>query len=456
MTQDFSAIKAADRKHHIHPFSFPKIVKDRPLKRFITSAEGIYQIDENGHRILDGISGMGCVNLGYGRKDIVQAMSSAAQSLSYHASFWECGNAYSAKLVEKLAEITPNNMQHFFFANSGSEANDTAVKMVRWFWKLQGKPTKKHIIGREHSYHGMNMMTASLTGLEVCHQQFDLPMEGVSHIPAPWSWAAGTSLDDVAFSKQCAQHLEDEILRLGPDNVGAFIGEPMQVTGFCIVAPVNYWQEIQAICKKYDVLLIADEVVTGFGRSGCWFAQDYLQYEADITVMAKGLTSAYFPMSVVALNKRVGQAISDDSGEFYHGYTCTGHPVGAAVAMKNIEIIEDENILQRNREGLIPQLTHRLNALADHPLVGEVRGLGSLLCLQLTADKTTRAFFPEAMEADAIVAQHALRHGAIVRNFGADTIGLAPPLVSTETEIDLLADIVEKALDDAQGQINAM
>jgi putrescine aminotransferase len=447
MTSDHHAAFAADRAHHIHPFSYPSEVRAGRFRRVTVRAEGVYQIDETGRRYIDAVSGLGCVNVGYGRESMVEAAAEAMRTLSFHPTFWECVNPYSARLVEDLQRLTPDNMQHFLFANSGSEANDTAIKLVRWYWRLQGQPQKTHVISRDMAYHGMNLLTASLTGLAPCHPQFGLPVGGVSHVCAPWSWVDGSEQDDAAFGQRAAQALEAEILRLGADRVGAFIGEPMQATGGVITPPSSYWPAIRDICDRHDVLLIADEVVTGFGRTGAWFAQEPFGFSADITVMAKGMTSAYFPVSAVALNARVGEALADAPGELYHGYTCSGHPVGAAIACENTRILEDEQLVERVRDTLTPAFWSHLRALAEHPLVGEVRGMGLGAGIQLTADRATRAFFPEDAGVDARVAEHCYERGVIVRDLGADTVGVMPPFVTSEDQLDEIFDALRHGLD---------
>ncbi|PLW83654.1 aspartate aminotransferase family protein [Kineobactrum sediminis] len=447
MSTDHTAALAADRAHHIHPFSYPGEVRAGRFRRVVERAEGVYQIDTSGRRYIDAVSGLGCVNIGYGREEMAEAAAEAMRTLSFHPTFWECTNPYSARLVEQLQRLTPDNMQHFLFANSGSEANDTAIKLVRWYWRLQGRPGKTHVISRDMAYHGMNLLTASLTGLAPCHPQFGLPLPGVSHVCAPWSWVEGTAGDDQDFGRRAADALEAEILRLGADNVGAFIGEPMQATGGVVTPPASYWPAIRRICDRHDVLLIADEVVTGFGRTGAWFGQETFGFNADITVMAKGMTSAYFPVSAVALNARIGEALLNDPGELYHGYTCSGHPVGAAVACMNMQILEQEQLVERVRDTLAPAFWRHLHALEDHPLVGEVRGMGLGAGIQLTADKVSRAFFPEDSDVDAQVTGHCYERGVIVRDLGADTVGVMPPFVTSEAQLDEIFDAVRYGLD---------
>jgi putrescine aminotransferase len=445
LPQDSAAL--ADIASHIHPFSYNQRMHKTGFRNYIVKAEGVYQIDSAGKRYIDMMAGLACVNIGYGRADMADAMCEATKTLSFHPSFWECSNPYSSRLIEKLDEITPDYITHYLFACSGSEANDTAVKMVRWYWNTMGKPTKKHIISRELAYHGANVIAGSLTGLPPMHERYDLPQGPISHVMAPWGWVNGVGVDDEALGLKAAQAVEDEILRLGADNVGAFIAEPIQVTGGVIAPPSNYWKAVEAICRKHDVLLIMDEVVTGFGRLGEWFAQTYYDVVPDITVMGKGISSVYFPVSAVGLHRRIGEVVAADSGEFYHGYTNSCHPVGAAAVVKNIEIIQQEGLLQHVNEVLAPTMWERLHAMASHPLVGEVRGLGAIAGIQLTANKETREFFPEEQEVEQIVVRHAYANGTIIRGLGGDVLALTPCLTTTVDQINMAADAIEKALD---------
>jgi putrescine aminotransferase len=443
--QDTAAL--ADLKSHIHPFSYNSQMRKTGFRNYIAKAEGVYQIDAAGNRYIDAVAGLACVNIGYGRSDMADTICEATKALSFHASFWECGNPYSSRLIEKLNEITPDYLTHYLFACSGSEANDTAIKMVRWYWNTMGKSSKKHIISRDLAYHGANVISGSLTGLPPMHERFDLPQGQISHIMAPWSWVSDSSVDDEALGIAAAQALEDEILRLGADNVGAFIAEPIQVTGGVITPPPNYLKAVEAICRKYDILFILDEVVTGFGRIGEWFAQTWYGVEPDMTVMGKGISSVYFPVSAVGLHRRIGEVLAGDESEFFHGYTNSCHPVGAAAVVKNIEIIQQESLVEHVRDTLAPAMWERLHQLEDHPLVGEVRGLGAIAGIQLTADKASRAFFPEEMEIEQTVVQHAYKQGVIIRGLGGGVIGYTPCLTTTVDQIHQVIDATEKALD---------
>ena len=453
MTLPQDSAARADIASHIHPFSYNQRMQKSGFRNYIVKAEGVYQIDSDGKRYIDMMAGLACVNIGYSRADMADAICEATKTLSFQPSFWECSNPYSSRMVEKLDEITPDYITQFLFACSGSEAIDTAVKMVRWYWNTMGQSSKKHIISRELGYHGSNVIAGSLTGLPAMHERFDLPQGKVSHVMAPWGWANGTGVDDEALGLKAAQAVEDEILRLGAENVGAFIGEPIQTTGGIITPPSNYWKAVEAICRKHDVLLILDEVVTGFGRVGEWFAQTYFNVEPDITIMGKGISSVYFPVSAVGLHRRIGEVVAADSGEFYHGYTNSCHPVGAAAVVKNLEIIQQEGLLQNVNEVLAPTLWERLHAMASHPLVGEVRGLGAIAGIQLTPDKETREFFPEELEIEQIVVRHAYENGAIIRGVDGGILGLTPCLTATADEINMAADATEKALDQTMKEL---
>ena len=446
MIDTSSSAARADIAHHIHPFSHPRRMHEQGFRNFMVKAEGIYQYDSQGNQYIDTTAGLACVNIGYSRPDMADVLSQTAREMSFHTVFWECSNPYSARLVEKLEQVTPEHITHFLFACSGSEANDAAIKIVNWYWNAMGKPSRKHIIGREMSYHGVNLASGSLTGLPPVHENFDLPQGRISHVMSPWSWVNNTSIDDEDFGRKAAQAVENEILRIGADNVGAFIGEAIQGTGGVIRPPDNYWPLVQEICKKYDVLLILDEVITGFGRLGEWFAQDYYNIEPDIMTMAKGISSAYFPVSATGVSSRIGDLLSNMEGEFFHGYTNSCHPVGAAVVVKNIEILEQEGIVDHVREELAPAMWERLKAITDHPLVGEVRGLGAFAGIQLTANKETREFFPEEMELDQVVVKHAFDQGLVLRGLGGDILALAPCLVTTTEQINQVMDGLENAL----------
>ncbi len=440
-----AALQALDSRHHLHPFTDHRALATIG-SRIITRAEGCWLWDSEGNRILDGMAGLWCVNVGYGRKELIDAASRQMTELPYYNTFFQSATVPSVELAAKLAAIAPGDMEHVFFANSGSEANDTVVKLVRYFWNLQGKPEKKTIISRDYAYHGVTLAAASLSGLVAMHPQSDLPLPGFEHVVAPYHYVHGGDHTPEVFAMAAAMMLEERILEIGPDKVAAFIGEPVQGAGGVIIPPPGYWQEIQRICRKYDVLLIADEVICGFGRTGRWWGSETLGIEPDILTMAKGLSSGYLPISAVMLGKRVSDALIGSGEEWFHGFTYSGHPVASAVALANIEIIEREGLHERASGPIGRYFAEALGSLSDHPLVGETRTLGLLGALELVEDNVAKRHFPEQGHVGSSCRNHAIQNGLVMRAV-RDVMVLSPPLIITETEIDEIAKRARLALD---------
>jgi putrescine aminotransferase len=434
-----------DARHHVHPFSDQAALAARGV-RIITKAEGCWLWDSEGNRILDGMAGLWCVNVGYGRAELVEVARRQLAQLPFYNTFFQCSTAPPIELAARLATIAPDGFSRVFFANSGSEANDTVVKLVRYFWKLQGQPKKQIMIGRTYAYHGVTLAAASLSGLPNMHPQFDLPLPGFAHVPAPYWFAEGGELTPKEYGQKAADALEQKILELGPETVGAFVGEPVQGAGGVIIPPPGYWAKIQRICRKYDVLLIADEVVCGFGRTGHWFGSERFGIEPDIMTVAKGLSSGYVPIAAVLLGPRVGDALATANEEWAHGFTYSGHPVGAAVALENLRIVETEGLHERAGGPLGDHFATALAGLADHPLVGETRSCGLLGALELVEDKATRRYFPPARKVGLTCREHCIQNGLVMRAV-RDVMILAPPLIITEGEIDELARRARRALD---------
>jgi putrescine aminotransferase len=439
--------RAEDISHHLHPFTDYKALAEEGGSRIITKAEGVWLEDSEGNRMLDGMAGLWCVNVGYGRKELAEAAYRQMLELPYYNTFFKTATPPPIELSSKLAEITPEGLNEVFYASSGSEANDTIVRLVRHYWNLQGKPEKKTFISREHAYHGSTMAAASLGGMAAMHGQGDLPLPGFVHVMPPHWYDYGGDLSPEDFGLKAAKTVEDKILELGADKVAAFIGEPIMGAGGVLVPPDSYWPEVQRICKAHDVLLIADEVICGFGRTGQWFGSDHLGISPDIMSMAKGLTSGYLPLSAVMVGPRVAKALIEDGGEFFHGFTYSGHPVACAVALANIRIIEEEGLVERVRDDTGPYLQGSLRqALADHPLVGEVRGVGLIGAIELVKDRGARGHFEPVGEVGGKCRDHCFANNLVIRAV-RDAMVFSPPLVIDRNEIDQFVDRAKHCID---------
>ncbi|MGO2008177.1 aspartate aminotransferase family protein [Vreelandella alkaliphila] len=441
-TQDYQAL---DRQHHLHPFTDFKSLGEEG-SRIITHADGVYIYDSQGNRILDGMAGLWCVNLGYGRQELVDAATEQMQQLPYYNNFFKTTHPPAVKLAAKLSELAPEHINHVFFTGSGSEANDTVLRMVRRYWAIKGKPEKQWVISRENGYHGSTVAGMSLGGMAPMHDQGGPCVPGISHICQPYWFGEGRDMSQEAFGKQCAQALEEQILALGEDKVAAFIAEPVQGAGGAIIPPDSYWPAVKEVLAKYDILLIADEVICGFGRLGEWFGSTHYGLKPDLMPIAKGLSSGYLPIGAVLVGDRVADTLIEDGGEFFHGFTYSGHPVCAAVALKNLELLESERVVEKVRDELGPYLAKRWQELAEHPLVGEARSLGLIGALELVADKRTGERFDKSLSAGNLCRDLCFEHGLVMRSVG-DTMVMSPPLIITRDEIDELVSKARLALD---------
>jgi putrescine aminotransferase len=442
--------QALDAAHHVHPFT-DSVALHREGVRVITKSEGVYLWDSAGEKLIDGMSGLWCVQVGYGNRELAEAGCEALKTLPYYNHFFKTTNPWTVELAAKLATLLPQGHSHVLFANSGSEANDTALKLIRYYWNLKGKPEKKIHISREFGYHGVTMAAASLSGLETMQAQWDLPFPGFVKVPTPYWFAAETmGYGDVGpdeFGVLIAKKLEEKILELGADRVASFSAEPVQGAGGLIFPPKTYWPEVERICGKYDVLLHLDEVVTGFGRLGQWFGAQAYNIAPDIMAMAKGLSSGYQPISVVSLGMRMAETLLSANEELAHGYTYSGHPVASAVALKNLEVMERENLVARTRERIGPYFQRRLRETFEpHPLVGEVRGEGLLGALELVPDKPRRSFFPRDIDVGTHCRNYCFASGLVMRAI-RDTMVLAPPLVISEPEVEEILRKAKTAID---------
>jgi putrescine aminotransferase len=442
--------QALDAAHHVHPFSDTAALNKEGV-RIITRGRGVYLWDSDGKKIIDGMAGLWCVQVGYGNEELAEAGYEALKTLPYYNHFFKTSNPWTIELAAKLATLLPAGHDHVLFANSGSEANDTALKLIRYFWNREGRLEKKIHLSRDYSYHGVTFAAASLSGLTPMHPQWDLPLPGFEKIPTPYWYGAKAAgygdIDPDAFGLLIAEKLETKILELGADRVASFSAEPIQGAGGVIFPPATYWHEVQRICAKYDVLLHLDEVVTGFGRTGEWFGAQTYRIAPDIMTMAKGLSSGYQPISAISLGTRMAATILSANEELVHGYTYSGHPVASAVALKNLEVIERERLVPRVKTEIGPYLQRRLReTFLDHPIVGEVRCVGLLAAVELVRDKRERKFFADPGTIGTHCRNYCFNDGLICRAI-RDTMVLAPPLIIRENEIDEIVAKLKSAID---------
>lgn len=440
-------LQQIDAAHHLHPFTDHKELREAG-SRMITRADGPFIYDSEGNEILDGMAGLWCVNLGYGREELARAAYDQMKELPYYNSFFRCSTPTPVLLSQKIAELAPKNINQVFYGSSGSEANDTAVRLVRHYWALEGKPQKNRIISRNMAYHGSTIAGTSLGGMSGMHSQLGGAVPNIVHVMMPYAYElALPGESDHDFGLRAARAVEDAILEAGAENVAAFIGEPIMGAGGVKIPPASYWPEVQRICRKYDVLLMLDEVITGYGRTGEWFAAQTLGIEADTITTAKALTSGYQPLSALLVGDRIASTIIDKGGEFYHGYTYSGHPVCCAVALKNLEIIEKEGLVERVKTDTGPYFVKALRErLGDHRIVGEIRAIGLMGGIEIVRDKATKERFEPAGHAAVVVRDHAIANGMMLRATG-DTMIMSPPLIWTRDTIDMACDRLGKALD---------
>ncbi len=439
------SIQAIDSAHYLHPFTDHKSLAAKGA-RVITKAEGVYIWDSEGAKIFDAMSGLWCVNAGYGRKALVDAAAKQMLELPYYNSFFQTTNVPAVKLAEKIIKLAGDQYSHVFFSSSGSESNDTNLRMVRHYWTTLGQPERTVIISRNNAYHGSTVAGASLGGMGGMHAQGGLPIPGIVHIEQPYHYGLAPDEDRDAFGIRAASWLEDKILEVGADKVAAFIGEPVQGAGGVIIPPKTYWPEIQRICDKYGILLICDEVICGFGRLGKWFGSQLLGARPDLMTFAKGVTSGYIPLGGVVVGKRVADMLIDKGGEFNHGYTYSGHPVACAVALANIEILESEGLVDRVLNETGPYLAEKYVELAKHPLVGGAETCGLVAGFVLMKDKQNHIAFDESLAVGMICRGHCFANGLIMRAVG-DRMIIAPPLITTKAQIDEMIALIYKCLD---------
>ena len=452
---DIAELKRLDVAHHLPAQADWQEIENLGGSRIITHAEGCYIHDGDGNRILDGMAGLWCVNVGYGREELVQVAAEQMRELPYYNSFFKTATPPTVMLAHKIASLTQNRLPHVFFNTSGSEANDTIFRLVRQYWKLKGEPGRKVFISRWNAYHGSTVAGVSLGGMKAMHPIGDLPIPGVEHVRQPYWFGEGFGEDPEAFGSACAAAIEERILEVGAENVAAFIGEPVQGAGGVVIPPANYWPQVEAICRKYGILMICDEVIAGFGRTGNMWGHETMGVSPDIIAMAKGLSSGYLPISAVAVSAEIIEVMKT-GGDFVHGFTYSGHPVCAAVALRNIEIMEREGLVEKVRSETGPYLAQALAALNDHPLVGEARSIGLLGAVEIVTEKGTNKRWGGAEgNAGPVVRDRCIANGLMVRGI-RDTIVMCPPLVITKAEIDEMVGIIRKALDEALPLLQAL
>ena len=453
---DTQLVQQLDSAHFLHPFTDFKDLATRG-SRVIVRADNIYIWDSEGHRLLDAMSGLWCVNVGYGRRELADAAHHQMMTLPFYNSFFQTTNVPAVTLAARLAALAPVvgdcRFEHVFYSSSGSESNDSNVRMVRRYWDLLGQPRRKVIIGRHNAYHGSTMAGASLGGMSGMHAQGDLPIPNITHIEQPYFFELGRPGESAQeFGVRAAGWLEEKILALGPDTVAAFIAEPVQGAGGVIIPPPTYWPEIQRIVDKYGILLISDEVICAFGRLGHWFAYEKFGYRPDLVTFAKAVTSGYIPLGGVMVGQRVAQVLIEKGGEFNHGYTYSGHPVACAVALANLDVMEREKLPARVRDDIGPYLAKRFSELAEHPLVGAAETCGFVAGLVLVKKRATRELFDPALGVGMLCRGHCFRNGLVMRAVG-DRMIIAPPLVMTHAQVDEMMELIRFCLDATQSDL---
>lgn len=446
---DVAELRRLDVAHHLPPQQDHGLMRDLGGARIITHAKGSYIHDGDGAAILDAMAGLWCVQVGYGREELVEAAREQMRVLPYYNTFFKTAAPPTIRLAAKIAEKLGGDLSHVFFNSSGSEAIDTVVRLSRFYWQAKGQPERNVIIARENAYHGSTIAGTSLGGMAAMRAQGGPWMPGVTHVPQPYHFNNAFGQDPEAFGLACANAIEARILEIGPDKVAAFIGEPVQGAGGVIIPPESYWPRVAEICREHGILLISDDVICGFGRLGQWFGFQHYGIKPDLVTMAKGLSSGYQPISAVGVADHIVEVLRGFGDDFIHGFTYSGHPTAAAVALRNIEIIEDERLVERTREDTGPYLAAKMAELARHPLVGEARSLGLIGAVEIVSRPGTNERFGGAEgKAGLIVRDLCIKHGLMVRAV-RDSLVMSPPLTISHHEIDEIFRVITLALDEA-------
>lgn len=446
-----AALQALDASHHLHPFTDHGALRTEGV-RVIVNGDGVWLTDSDGNRIMDGMAGLWNVQIGHGRHEIADAVATQMRELSYYNTFFKTTHPPVIALSEKIAQLAPEPYNQVFYVSSGSEANDTVLRLVRYYWDLKGKPEKKTFITRWNAYHGSTVAGTSLGGMKAMHGQGDLPIPGIHHIAQPYWFDEGGDMSPDEFGIQAARELEKAIDQIGEDKIAAFMAEPVQGAGGVVIPPETYWPEVKRILAQRDILLVADEVITGFGRLGEWFGSTVYDIEPDLISVAKGMTSGYLPMGGVLVHDRIAHVIEHEGGDFNHGYTYSGHPACAAAALTNLQIMQDENVVGHVRDVAAPHLAKLFQTLGEHPLIGEARTKGLLGALELVPDKPSHARFANKGEVGTICRDISFKHGLVMRAVG-DTMIVSPPLVITPDELDWMGTTIGKVLDETGAEL---
>lgn len=453
---DTSELRRLDVAHHLPGYTDYKAMSEQGGNRIIVRGEGSTIFDSDGNALLDAMAGLWCVQVGYGRKELADAAREQMLELAYYNTFFKTSPATTVRLAAKVSSLMGGDLSHVFFNNSGSEAIDTAIRIVRYYWQVKGQPERNVLIARNHAYHGTTIAGTSLGGMQAMHKQGGPWVPGMEHIMPPYGFEDGFGENPAAFAERAAQALEERILEVGPEKVAAFFGEPVQGAGGVIIAPDGYWPRIEAICRKYGILFVSDEVICGFGRLGRWFGFQHYGVKPDIVTMAKGISSGYLPISAVGVSRPIVETLRSGNAMFLHGYTYSGHPTSAAVALKNLEIIEREQLVERTATDTAPYLARKIAEIAQHPLVGEARSVGLLGAIEIVSEKgTNRRFGSTEGQAGVLLRDICIRNGVMVRAV-RDILVMSPPLVITRAQIDRIFNVVKMALDEGGPGLKAL
>lgn len=449
-------LRQLDVAHHLPAQQDHGLMRDLGGARIITRADGSYIYDAEGNAILDGMAGLWCVQVGYGRKELAEAAYEQMLELPYYNTFFKTAAPPTIRLATKISSLLGGNLSHVFFNTSGSEAIDTIIRLARFYWQAKGQPDRNVIIARENAYHGSTIAGASLGGMKAMHNQGGPWLPGIVRVRQPYQFNEGFGEDPKAFGEKCADAIEQKILEIGPDKVAAFIGEPIQGAGGVIIPPASYWPRVEAICRKYGVLLVSDDVICGFGRLGQWFGFQHYGIKPDLVSMAKGLSSGYLPISAVGVADHIVEVLRGIGDDFVHGFTYSGHPTAAAVALRNIEIIENENLVERTREETGPYLAGKMAELAKHPMIGEARSVGLIGAIEIVSQSgTNERFGGQEGRAAFIVRDLCIKNGLMVRAV-RDSLVMSPPLTISLQEIDEIFRIITQSLEEATPALLAL